>query len=169
MTGKSDRSLWAVSQKTPCCLAARRKEIPAAAAAVAAREPRVLCRGSSLQPPMAAQTLPRCLLLGCWSSSHAPVLLDELQWSSSRYAQMKLEGDSYLSGSPSAPLPGVEVPHPLWGGLLQHPSLRLIHSCWDLLFGAAWKTRAAPGVPLHLRESSSQAASAASLKGTLLG
>lgn len=37
MTGKSDRSLWAVSQKTPCCLAERRKE-----ALAAAREPRAL-------------------------------------------------------------------------------------------------------------------------------
>lgn len=37
MTGKSDRSLWAVSQKTPCCLAERRKE-----ALAAVREPRAL-------------------------------------------------------------------------------------------------------------------------------
>jgi len=29
MTGKSDLSLWAVSQKTPCCLAERRKEAAA--------------------------------------------------------------------------------------------------------------------------------------------
>lgn len=82
MTGKSDRSLWAVSQKTPCCLAARRKEITAAAAA---REPRVLCRGSSLQPPMAAQTLPLCL--GAAGAPMPQVLLDGLQWSSFGHSQ----------------------------------------------------------------------------------
>lgn len=111
MTGKSDRSLWAVSQKTPCCLAGRRKEIPAAAAAE--REPRVLCRGSSLQPPHGCTdppTLaPRCSS-HCWVGCSAPAL---------GIHRMKLEGDSCLS---------VEVPHPLWGGLLQVPALRLTHS-----------------------------------------
>lgn len=84
---------------------------------------------------------PRC----CWMGCSGPAL---------DIPRMKLEGDSYLSGSPS-----VEVPRPLWGGLLQHPSLRLIHSCWDLLFGAA------SGVPLHLHESCSQAASAPASRG----
>lgn len=93
MTGKSDRSLWAVSQKTPCCLAARRKEIPAAAAVE--REPRVLCRGSSLQPPMAVQTLP-LQLLTAGGTPTLRVLPGGLQWPSFGYPQNEA-GRGFLS------------------------------------------------------------------------
>lgn len=113
-------------------------------------------------PPTAA---PRC-----WRSSRAP---GAAGWAAVvqlwLFTERTWKEDSYPGGSPSAPLPSVEIPYPLWDGLLQVPSPRLTHSCRDLLFGPAWKTRAASGLLLHLHEGSSRTASATNLKGTLLG
>lgn len=110
MTGKSDRSLWAVSQKTPCCLAARRKEIPAAAAA-AEREPRVLCRGSSLHPPVAAQTLPLQLL----TAGGTPTLQVLLGGPSFGYPQNEVGRGSLSEWFSKCPTPKCGGPTPTVG------------------------------------------------------
>lgn len=98
------------------------------------------------------------------------VLQDGLQWSSSGYSRNELGRKILIRVVLQVLHSQVWRSHThLWDGLLQVPSPRLTHSCRDLLFGPAWKTRAASGLLLHLHEGSSRAASATNLKGTLLG
>jgi len=141
MTGKSDHSLWAVSQKTPCCLADRRKETPAAV-----RKPRAFAAASRLS----SLPRPRGLMAGTASrSSHGPAPACQ-GWRSSLCSRselmycdgqtsdtvwMNLEGRRLLSRVvlQHAPLP----PHVRVGSSSVHCS------------GSLWPTAA--GICLHAR------------------